>query len=230
MILVTSFSPKGYEAYGKEMLETAVGYFPGDVIAYYDEKPAEFVEFVEFRDITKTYGFGPFMSYMDRSPLYSGNTPAGYNYNYDAKKFSKKVFAQLDVLKPEIGKVFWFDADTVIQKPITEEMLISLFNNKALSFVGRDGFHTETGFIGFDTDKHDFPKFLEKYTECYRKGKLFTLPRWHDCEAFDWARRESGVSGNNLSSNWKMGDDLDVLPTTILSSFMVHMKGNRKYA
>ena len=231
MILVTSFSPQGYEAYGKSMLESAFQNFKGSIIAYYDEEPEECnkVEGVIYADLTKTYGFRTFLGYIDRSPVFSGKTPAGYNYNYDARKFSKKVFAQLDVLKPNTGKVLWVDSDSLITKPLTEEFVSSLFNGKALSYLGRAGFHTETGFVGFDTDKHDFPKFLEKYTECYRKGRIFTLQRWHDCAAFDWALEQSGASANNLSPNWKMGDDLDVMPSTVLSGYILHMKGNKKW-
>ena len=228
MILVTSFSRRGYDQYGKKMLESAVFNFPGRILVYYEELPDLVHEKIEYRPLLEVYGCKNFLDYCSRKDIFSGKTPFGYDYNHDAMKFSKKVFAQFDAFK-EGGKVFWFDADSVIEKPLTEDFLNSLFDGEAVVFPGRFGFHTETGFLGFDTEHKDFPTFLEAYKKVYQKGLIFTLPKWHDCEAFDWARMESGVHGLNLSPDWHVGMPLDVIPTTAIGEYLTHYKGNKKW-
>jgi hypothetical protein len=158
-----------------------------------------------------------------------GDLEGGYDYNFDIWKFCRKSFCQFDALKNYKGKVLWLDADTVTTKRVSEKFIDEIFDGAGLAFLGRDGFYTETGFIGFDTQSDGFSDFLQKYEDCYRKGKIFTLKRWHDCEAFDWARSFKHVSENNLSKDWKLGSRLDVFERSILGKAMVHNKGQRKF-
>lgn len=233
MKFVTTFSKTGYETYAQGLLNSKEN-LPGELV-YYSEFPLEGSR--NFFDIP---GCATFFQYIQSAPLCRGLVPdkdgqIGYNYNYDAWKFSRKVFAQFDVLRNYRGKVFWVDADCVIKKPIPKEFLEDLFEGKALLYFDRPGFYTETGFVGFDTTHDEFPGFFEKYVDCYQKGKLFTLNRWHDCEAFDWAMKESGVKGANLSPFFKIPEDkkmtledLDVMKRSVLGEYIDHRKGGRK--
>lgn len=233
MKFVTTFSKTGYDTYAQGLLKTR-DRLPGELI-YYTEFPLD-----GSKNLFDIPGCATFLQYIQNAPLCRGLVPGkdgqiGYNYNYDAWKFSRKVFAQFDVLRNHWGKVFWVDADCEIRKPIPKEFLEEIFNGKALCYLGREGFYTETGFIGFDTNHDEFPGFMEKYEECYQRGKLFTLPRWHDCEAFDWARSESGVTGNNLSPWFKVPEDkkmtlpqLNVFSKSVLGQYIKHRKGPRK--
>jgi hypothetical protein len=106
-----------------------------------------------------------------------------------------------------------------------------------LSYLGREGVYTETGFIGFDTLNDKFPEFLKNYLGFIRHGWFKDFARWHDCEAFDFARVRSGISGSNLSpffkipENKKMSlEDLDVMGRSILGEYLFHAKGKRKDA
>jgi hypothetical protein len=156
----------------------------------------------------------------------------GYRYNYDLWKFSRKVFAQYDVLKSYRGKVFWLDADIKFKEKVPKKWLEDLFEDKPLVYLAREGFHTETGFVGFDTDHSDFPPFLEKYINCLRKGVILTLTQWHDCAAFDYARE--GIEGKDLAEGiWDQNKKLslyglDVFNKSVLNKYMDHVKGNRK--
>lgn len=233
MMLVTSFSKKGYEKYGKKMLESAIECFPGEIVVYsedLDDWSPELHSKVSYRHLFDVHGCKSFLEYCDRAHVFHGKTPFGYDYNHDAAKFCKKVFAQLDAFTLEQGKVFWVDADTVFHTKLPESFYVNLFEDQPLVFMGREGFHTEGGIVGFDVQHPDFEKFKEWYVRCYQKGLLFTLPQWHDCAAFDWAREQSGVLGHNLTPNWKPGDDLDVLRTTELGKHITHYKGIQKYA
>lgn len=237
MIAVTTFSRTGYETYAKEMLESAVENWPTKLIVY-TEYPIDFrhekIEERNFFDIPHTQNF---YQYLKATPLTHGMTPKGYNYNYDAWKFTRKVFAQYDVLKDYDGKVFWLDADVRFKKPVPVEFLDGLFEGNPLAFLGRKGFYTETGFIGFDTQRPRFHDFLDKYIGCLRHGIVFTLPRWHDCEVFDWARNQTGIEERNLSpffeipENKRMSlEELDVFKRSVLGEYMDHLKGGRKNA
>jgi len=235
MICVTTFSETGYAKYGKRFLESAIKYWPGDIVAYY-EKPFD----LEDEKLIKRYFFEiegavAFYQYLKNVPMAQGKVEGGYAFNYDAWKFTRKVFAQYDTLVDGGGKIFWIDADCQITKPISTEFLESLFDGKCLAYLGREGLYTETGFIGFDTGHKECKSFLQMYISMLRRGTIFTLERWHDCQVFDTARELSRTSGNNLSSFWKIPEsrimsleDLDVMSKSVLGEYIIHDKGPRK--
>jgi len=241
MVVVTCFSQKGYEETGRKSLQTFVENWPCKIIAYYEEKEPDFKHpNIEYRPFFLIPGVVGFLEYLMSIPQANGvvtqNGKERYNYNYDIWKFCRKMFAQYDVLGSEKGKVFWLDNDVITKKPVPEEFLEELFYDyseddrreysEALVYLGRKGFHSETGFVGFDTEHKDFPKFLDRYIKVLKQGIIFSLPRWHDCEAFDWAREGKG---KDLSPFWKQGDPLGVWNKTVLNEYMDHFKGQRKY-
>lgn len=218
------------------MLESVCENWPSKIIVYV-ESPIDFQhEKVEIRNFFDIEGVMNFYQNIKRVPICHGVIKDGsYNYNYDLWKFSRKVFAQWDVLKEHKGKVFWLDADSYIRKPVPIEFLESLFDGKCLSYLGREGIYTETGFVGFNTEHHDFKKFLNAYIGILRHGLAFKLRRWHDCEIFDVARKETKTSGNDLSPFFKIPknkkmtlEDLDVFSRSVLGEYILHFKGKRK--
>lgn len=233
MIAVTCFSEKGYEETGRKMLETFVENWPIKIIAYYESKKVPDLRhpniiYRPFFAIPGVIGFLDYLAADNDHPINGVVIQDGkerYNYNYDIWKFCRKMFAQFDAFK-ERGKVFWVDSDVVTRKPIEREFLENLFDGEHLVFLGREGFHSETGFVGFDVEHPEFPKFEERYVDTLRRGIIFTLERWHDCAAFDWAREGKG---KDLSPFWKQGDSLSVWKRTILADYMIHYKGQRKY-
>lgn len=225
MIAVTSFSPKGYELYGKKFLDSAADYWPTKIIAYVEEEMTD-TEQVTYKLLSEVNGHDAFGQYCETNPVFCGRVGTGYNYNYDAKKFSHKAFAQFDALTNRTGKVFWLDADIVFKKEVKAEFLTDLFDNHTICALQRPGFYTECGFLGFDTERDDFQPFLSEYINVYRKGLLFQLKGWHDCYAFDYAVEKSGVSVKNLTE--KNAGVLNVLPYSVLGEYMVHNKGDRK--
>jgi hypothetical protein len=94
--------------------------------------------------------------------------------------------------------------------------------------MGRKGqmAYTETGWLGFNTKHEKFPEFRSKYLSYFTSGKIFSqLKGWHDCIAFDYARQ--GIEGRNLTPD---GHGVgDVMGTSKLAKYMIHLKGSRKY-
>jgi hypothetical protein len=233
LIAVTTFSKKGYELYGRSLLDSFANW-PGEVVIYYDEHPKDYasLEHLGFtwKNLKDVFGHDQFISYCDRNPIFRGKIQGGYSYTFDAVRFCHKAFAQFDVLQNYSGKVFWIDGDSEFIKPVTEDFMNSLFENHTLSILSRPGFYTETGFIGFDTEGEKFKEFLDSYISLYRKGLIFTLEGWHDCYAIDAAINQSQVPYKDLVGGWKLGDNLEVLDKTVLGNYLVHNKGGKKFA
>ena len=238
MLAITSFSQSGFEKYGRKLLES-IDNWPGDIVVYYEVSPPDFKHpKIEYKNLFFIEEAGVpicanFLQYIRDIPLAHGQTENGYNYNYDLWKFCRKVFAQWDILRNHTGQAFWLDADCIIKKPVALSQLEELFDEKGLALLGRTGFYTETGVVGFDTRNEKFGEFLQTYIDFLRKGKVFLLPRWHDCEMLDWARDLSGISWNNLSPFFEFKeqislDEMDVLPKTKLGEFIKHNKGHLK--
>lgn len=229
MIGVTTFSQSIYDRYGWKLLESAAKYWPGKLIAYVEARePTIRADNIEYRKLFDIPGIVPFLQHIQNIPLALGKTPKGYNYNYDAWKFSRKAFCQWQTcFEYPAKKVFWLDADIEMRKDIPESTLVDWFHGKPYVYLGRNGFYTETGFLGFDSAQCQ--ALMEKYRDCYQRGILFTLPRWHDCEAFDWARGELGIEGHNLSPFYEDDpEELDVFPRTELAEYLLHDKGPTK--
>lgn len=237
MIGVTTFSNTGWNTYARDMVESAIENWPGRLIMY-TESPTGFShEKVEERNFFDIAGTTNFYQYLQSLPQARGLVEGGYNYNYDAWKFTRKVFAQYDILRNANEPVFWLDADLRFKKPIPAEFLEGLFEGNSLAFLGREGIYTETGFIGFNPAGAGFGDFLKHYVTCLQKGIFFTLKRWHDCEIFDWARTQSAITEKNLSPFFKIPEDrkmsledLDVFSRSVLGEYMEHLKGGRKLA
>src|SRR4030066_14336 len=145
LIAVTTFSHSGYEAYGREMLKSAINNWPFSIVCYIESDIDLNDAKLEKRNFFDIEGVMGFYQNIKNVPICHGRTKDGYNYNYDLWKFSRKMFAQWDVLKEYKGKVFWLDADSFIRKPIPEEFLVSLFDDKGLTYLGREGVYTKTG-------------------------------------------------------------------------------------
>ena len=183
MIGVTSFSAEGYEKYGKNFLKHA-HHFPGKILVYTEAPLGLDSDKIEERNLFTIQGISGFLSNIKNVPLAHGITERGHNYNFNVWKFCRKMFCQFEAFK-EGGKVFWLDADLEFKKDIPEEFLDDLLGGEPLVVLDRIGFHSETGFVGFDTEHDDFNDIAIRYMDSLRKGIIFQLERWHDCEALD---------------------------------------------
>jgi len=228
-LAVTTFSPEGYEKYGKNCLATLSRHWPGRIVAFYEEAAPlhDFPYRVELRGFYAIPGVNEYLTKLKRHPGSDGTGPQGYDFRYDAAKFCRKVFAQ-DAVFDEDQYVYWIDADCVIQKDIPEQLLKSLLV-KPFCYLGRKGqdAYTETGILGFNTKHSMFPQFRKKYLSYFTTGKIFSqLKGWHDCIAFDYARQ--GIDGNNLTPH--VSGNVQVIQDSPLGKYMVHLKGPRKFS
>ena len=147
------------------------------------------------------------------------------SYLYNARKFSHKVYAQLDAFESDHRYVVWLDADVLFTGEVTKDFLVGLLDGGFCAFLGRELTYTETGFLLFDTFHPEFPAFVTRYRDYYDKRYLFELTCWIDCMAFDAARE--GLNATNLTP--KAQGMIDVFSRSPLKDVLTHNKGNRKY-
>jgi hypothetical protein len=146
-------------------------------------------------------------------------------YLFDARRFSHKVYAQLDAFESKHRYVVWLDGDVVIKKPFGQKFIKNLLDGEMCAYLGRQQSYTETGFIAFDTHHPDFPEFKKRYRDWYDKRHIFMLPYWIDCMAFDASI--FGLSGKNLTPEGR--GMMDVFIASPLADYMDHDKGLRKH-
>jgi hypothetical protein len=224
LLAITSFHPPAYTKYAKRCLQSLIKFFPGKVLAYVEdleEKPD--IEGVELRDFFEIPGVNQYLEKIKRVPGADGFCPE-YDYQFDASKFCRKVFAQ-DAAFDLDDSVFWFDADCVVLKAIPEDFLRGLIAGVPFCYLGRRSLYTETGFLGFNTKHPDFSKFRARYLSYFTSGKIFSqMKGWHDCIAFDYARE--GLRGNNLTPG---GIGVaHVLLNSPLAHYLDHLKGPKR--
>lgn len=224
MLVCTSFSPAGYDLYGKKCLETFVEFWPCDIVVYHEGEPDFKHEKVIYKALDDLPAFRPTLERM-RRVVGSNGMRGGYDYTWDAQKFCRKVFAQDDCFDRDT-EVFWLDADSVTHSSVPVEFLRGLIQDVAVTYYGRTSY-TETGFIGFNTKHEDFPKFRKNYLAQFTEGKIFQqLKGWHDCIAFDIARQ--GVKGRDLSPG--ASGMTHVMATGPTAQFWAHNKGPKRKA
>jgi hypothetical protein len=142
-------------------------------------------------------------------------------------RFANKVFAQCDALLKAEEIVCWIDADCVLIKPLPEAALLKMLGGAYCGHFDRTCFnapYTETGFLIFDPRKPQNRDFVAAYRNVYLSGRIFALPMWHDCYAFDEARKPFGEF-RSLTTDLTVMHPIVVSP---LGEYLDHLKGPRK--
>lgn len=230
--VVTSFSPSGYELYGRRMLQTFEKYWPHDIpiyVYYEGDKP---------QDATARAQWLPLDGDTDRAAFAKSHKDHPTDYNQQPVKFSHKVFA-LTSAPRDTEWLIWLDGDVETTAFITHRLIKSLFppDIDVAAYLGRSWWnHTETGFVAYhltDTGK----QFLDDLRKMYTEGHIVNLENYrgvkqqHDCAAFDVLRETYEAEGHTFydMGGRYTGPDLDVMAHTPLERVMYHYKGNRKH-
>lgn len=228
--VVTSFTEKGYEQYGKEFLRTWRKYWPKSVkltIYYEGDFLREDEENIEWRWYEEVDGLQKWLDSIAPFPVLNGDT-GSYNIQYDARQ-CRKAFIEAYATRKG-GKVFWFDADSITHDYIPESFLDEILpDDKFCCYLGRDWFYTESGFIGFNASHPLCEPFMETYLQVFKTGTIFTLKGWHDCYGFDLTRRVVGMPEmfNDLAKDLPEGT-MHPLINSVLGAYLDHKKGPRK--
>jgi hypothetical protein len=218
MRAVTTFSAQGYEVYGRTMIESFLEHWPEEVElwAFYERnKPRDASDRVIWKSLQDDKEWQKFAREHHHK-----DDPADYKYR--PVRYCHKVFSYTSV--PNDSYVIWMDADIVTTQRVTHEMLDKVLpQEEVASYLARPYYrHSETGFIAFAPHQEEF---LAEVRRVYTSGELFYLPEWHDCAAFDHARRKFEKQGKEFYNLCPTARGLQVFEQSPLNAFLYHNKG-----
>ena len=241
--VVTTFNKKGFDICAREMVASFDKFWNEDIAlnVYYEDmnvpeiKTSDRISFFSFnQEVKKWYEF---QSNFFLRELNKPDNSVNSFYKYSAIKFAHKIYAIEKQLEKNISEyLIWLDSDVITFKSVTNSFIETLIEKDSyLTFLGREhiNFHSEAGFLIFNT-KNKFHKiFWERMMEMYDQGKLFDQNEWHDSYIFDVVRLEleknllKNINISLMGLN-KSNDKLNVFDNSVLGEFMNHFKGNRK--
>ena len=175
--------------------------------------------------------------------------PNQYKFEYDAIRFSYKVFACIDAYQKTKPDMLWFlDADLVTFEKIPMSWLEHIIPDTAFtSYLGRPkkGF-SETGYYAFNTAHKYAEEFFKRWEQYYAEDLFFNIQKgflnhfpiagYTDSFTFDAVRLEMEQAGKikneDLNDGRWAGDRKARHPfiNSELGQYMDHMKGYERKA
>ncbi len=219
--VVTTFSQKGYEVYGKRMVESFEKFWPADIalyVYYEGEKPQDASPRAVWLSLDKV---------SDRNRFAATHTDGDpRDYRTCVVRYCHKVFAMTSA--PRVtGHLIWLDGDCESFAPATPALLqeVCAELGQVGSFLGRPhARHTETGFWSVRTDNRG-SQFLDELRKLYTSDEIMKLPELHDCMAFDSVRRKFERAGYRFRNICPGARGLDAFIHSPLKEFITHNKG-----
>ena len=231
--VITSFTEKGYDRYGKRFIETFRENWPESVrlVVYYEGTHLR----EDWLPIGKVPNLDAWMRIIAPFPMMAGNLFGQYDIRYDAST-NRVIFMQNYALRNYKGKVFWLDGDVITHAKVPETFLDEMLpDDKLCCYLGRgDWYDSETGFIGFNYGHPNCEEFLRIEENTLFSGIIFAQPRWWDMVTFDWARVCYLAKEPKLESAFiDLAKDLPrgtmhPFINAAPGAYMDHLKGDRK--
>lgn len=249
LLFVTSFSPAGYEEYGRRFLDTFVKFWPSHaLLAVFHEgqRPPVDDPRIMYFNLLEDRDLQDFMVRFGGEAAAHGARKANgeivRDFRFDAVRFAPKVFALTSPILPTSSWRVWIDADVETVKPIPDAFFSKLLRDEksVAMYLGRPAkvFRTsECGFVAYRAGSEAGRQFLIDFRLNYTTGKVFDMPEWHDSFVFDVLRRayeEVGCIFKDLASTYyaaiedpNFDDHGHPWPHTRLGEYLIHNKGPR---
>lgn len=153
--------------------------------------------------LKKFGGLAEMRGFQYKNPKKGVPLNVGYNYRFDAIRFSFKIFSffkcmEMNLLKNDFA---WIDADIVCKQPFSSADLQEFFPevDQLASYLGRKSFpmpnpYSECGFVGYNYKHPKCINFISEMLDMYLSGNLLMLKEWHDCMVFDYMRKNFEVT------------------------------------
>jgi hypothetical protein len=260
LIICTGWSPQGWEEYGRRFLESFAEYWPVDVqleicgereaisrtsgaasaLAYADRLPHKV-------NLTALNGIRGCMEFIERhqgNPRACGReridghnwkeraVVAGYNWRYDAVKFSRQGFiphyvaARLE--NRDADFLCWLDGDVVSHARVPSASTITnlLPAGKAIAYLGREPKHPDIAFQLYNLRHPRSIEFLREFRAMYETDCVFSLKEWHS--AFAWHHILRRPQFLEVAHNLTPQGSGHVWHQSPLRFWGDHLKGERK--
>lgn len=235
--VVTSFSPQGYDLYGRRFIETFLRFWPQHVplLVYYEGAencPAkcEGVDLLETepcRSFLARHGDNEFVKGRKQYPgRFWKHALRDYNFRFDAYKFARKIFAISHAARRAQGKLFWIDADVVTRNRVPATLMdVLLPDDIALCYLPRPGYHSECGFVGYNLEVKPTRALIAAFEKLYAWDEFLGFDEWHDSYLFDRMVERFRPTTKLIAHNDRR-QPFDAAP--LLIPYMTHLKGPRK--
>ena len=254
LTIVTTWGTKYWPTPVQAGLESTVKNWPGHakILLYPDDMSQQLkLPRTEYYDLCKEQPV--LKEFIERNKNNSRLTkwqPQQYKFEYDAIRFSYKVFACIDAYQKTKPDMLWFlDADLVTFEKIPMSWLEHIIPDTAFtSYLGRPkkGF-SETGYYAFNTAHKYATEFFERWEQYYAEDLFFNIQKgflnhfpiagYTDSFTFDAVRLEMEQAGKikneDLNDGRWSGDRKARHPfiNSELGQYMDHLKGyDRKAA
>lgn len=242
--VVTTFSRKGYDQYAKRMLASWVRNWPVevDLFVYPDERIPAIPKAPNLRQVHTTIPEKlEFIKYASARPEWKGETAKGYEYRFDAVKFSHKPFALWhcahEILmkgdRPYSGMI-WLDADTLTHSKVSLDVVENMAPRRYdIQFLGRCYKYTECGYLYFNLENPNAIELLDRWVGFYLDRTFSNQKEWHDSYLYDQARYAMGdrLIGKDLTGHIPRRKGAGhPLINSFLGRYLDHLKGNSRKA
>lgn len=240
--VVTTCNKKGWDTYGRKMVETFRNFWPDDVELVLYNEDFEAPEGVTSRNFPKWhYEFkerhkgNPTAHGLNREVNRHGRA---HDYRYDCVRFSHKVAAITDIgNRTNNGYLIWIDADTLTHEAVTHEWLDNLTRcvngDKYIAWLERDNKYPECGFMVFNSVHPAHKFFMCHLADLYSTDQVFEYDETHDSfviEQFIKFFYERGVIGLPVDlSGPKARRSSHPFVLSPLGEKLDHLKGNIKH-
>jgi hypothetical protein len=177
IIAVTTFHAKGYELYGKRMIETFDRHWSCGVelIVYHEGWTPSRIGNERYLDLLEC---SPWLAdFKKRNAQRNRST----GFRHDAVRFSHKVAALCHALWTQNADyVIWLDGDVVTHADFDIENLLPLLPEQWITWLDRTGTYPECGFYIINCRHPQHEIACTKFEQMYTRDYLFDLHEWHD--------------------------------------------------
>ena len=253
LTIVTTWGTKYWPTPVQAGLESTVKNWPGHakILLYPDDMSQQLkLPRTEYYDLCKEQPV--LKEFIERNKNNSRLTkwqPQQYKFEYDAIRFSYKVFACIDAYQKTKPDMLWFlDADIITFEKIPMSWLEHIIPDSAFTaYLGRPkkGF-SETGYYAFNTVHKYAKEFFERWEQYYAEDLFFNIQKgflnhfpiagYTDSFTFDAVRLEMEQAGKIKNEDlndgrWSGGRKArHPFINSELGQYMDHMKGYERKA
>lgn len=226
--IVTTFSDKGYEDYGKIFLESCKNFLDRsvDLLVYKDNVDIPQQDNLQIRLLEPNV---PDLTAFKKRNAFREETEV--KFQYQSVRFSHKVYAIHHAANNvETRYLVWLDSDTELYENVDYNYFINFLpKGSFVGYLGRGGeAFSECGFMIFDLN-HSYAKdFFNRFKWYYDTDEIYNLTEWHDSYVFDVVRKEFEQSDKIVATNLSKDFNKHHF-NCVLDGYIMHLKGDRKH-
>lgn len=222
--IVTTFSDKGYEEYGKHFVESCKKFISKDITLYF------YVDNIRIKSESNFVIRKLEQSIPDLTAFKEKNKDkVPGKFIYDAVRFSHKSYCIYHAANnADVDILVWLDSDTEIFDYVDSKYLMKFLpEGKFTSYLGRPNY-SETGFLAFDLRHQYCKEYFDLFKWYYDSNEIYNLEGQLDCHVYDAARVKLEQEGKIDNFNLTPPDVTKHHFNRVFEGYMIHYKGDRK--